>query len=61
MHGAVVAVADMDDSLKQSIIDTELSSVLVKSIRAYRMLIEHAGSRGFGTPAPTTSGKPATR
>jgi hypothetical protein len=40
-------VVDMDDSLKQRIIDTELSRVLVKSLKAYRMLLEHAGSRGF--------------
>lgn len=31
-------VVDMDDSLKQSIIDAEISSVLVKCLKAYRML-----------------------
>lgn len=40
-------VSNIDDSLKQNIIDTELCKILVKSLRAYRMLIEHAGSRGF--------------
>ncbi len=40
-------VTNMDDSLKQNIIDTELSRILVKSLKAYRMLIDHAGSRGF--------------
>jgi hypothetical protein len=45
-------VVNMDDSLKQQIIDTELSKVIVKSLIAYRMLIKHASSRGFWNTCP---------
>ena len=45
-------VVNMDDSLKQQIIGTELSKVIVKSLIAYRMLIQHAGSRGFWNTCP---------
>jgi Family of unknown function (DUF5906) len=45
-------VVEMDDSLKQGIIDNELSRVVVKSLRAYRTLIKHAGSRGFWNACP---------
>jgi hypothetical protein len=40
-------VTHMDDSLRQQIIDKELAQVVVKSLSAYRMLLEHVGISGF--------------
>jgi phage/plasmid-associated DNA primase len=40
-------VTHMDDSLRQQIIDKELAQIVVKSLSAYRMLLEHAGISGF--------------
>lgn len=45
-------VTNMDDSLRRKIIDTELSKIVVKSLKAYRMLIDRAGSRGFWNTCP---------
>ena len=45
-------VTEMDDSLKHRIISTELSKVVVKSLSAYRLLLQHAGNRGFWKTCP---------
>jgi hypothetical protein len=45
-------VGNIDDSLKKRIINTELSNIVVKCLRAYRMLIDHAGSQGFWKTCP---------
>lgn len=45
-------VKEMDDSLKQTIIDTELARIVVKSLKAYRMLLEHTGTKGFWNTCP---------
>ena len=45
-------VIDMDDSLKQKIIDTELSKLVVKSLRAYRTVLKHTGTQGFWNTCP---------
>ena len=45
-------VKEMDDSLKQTIIDTELARIVVKSLKAYRMLLEHTGNKGFWNTCP---------
>jgi hypothetical protein len=45
-------VRNIDNSLKQKIIDNELSKIIVKSLKAYRMLIEHAGNKDFWSTCP---------
>ena len=45
-------VKEMDDSLKQKIIDTELAKIVVKSLKAYRMLLEHTKNKGFWNTCP---------
>ena len=45
-------VVDMDDSLKQRIIDHELAKIVVKCLKAYRLLLDHVGNRGFWNTCP---------
>ena len=45
-------VTNMDDSLRRKIIDTELAKIVVKSLKAYRTIIDRAGSRGFWNTCP---------
>lgn len=46
-------VATQDSSLKDRILDEELSRLVVKSLLAYRQLLHHTGTGGFWTRCPS--------
>jgi phage/plasmid-associated DNA primase len=45
-------VSNQDSSLKASIMNKEISKILVKSLLAYRQLLNHIGKRGFWEVCP---------
>lgn len=45
-------VEDIDNSLKEKIISTELPNIIVKSITAYWMLLDYIGNKGFWNVCP---------